>query len=127
MGWRYGGYKEDSFIQAWLAKHPKSYVQPLVVMTPSERNQPQMITCRITDHRDTLNADLVRNGCLSAGQMIWEVDDPLFKPGHHGDLNCNVTILWSNADYKAYYQQMVRASEHAQNNKLGIWADSPKH
>lgn len=120
-GWRYGGYKEDSFISDWVNRHPKANVCTILSMNEHSTVHSQIRLCWIMDKYDTLNTYLAKNGSIAGGLMIYDTSDAFFKPGRHDDYD--VKILIDDKTYNRYTEQLKNAEQYARDHKYGIWAN----
>src|SRR3989442_709389 len=48
-GWRYGGYKEDSFINSWIKVHSTASIYPILSMADQKTKGSQIVCCWVMD------------------------------------------------------------------------------
>jgi hypothetical protein len=91
-------------VQTWIKEHPEAVVIP--VMTPKSTSSPHLSYIWVTQGNDSLNLELVRQGCFAAETQLLKLED---KPEV------------SPQEYEAFVQKVTQAGQLAKAEKLGIW------
>jgi hypothetical protein len=98
----------QNFVDEWLKIHPKAIVisvstgGPLMTKRPSSR----LAYVWVAQGTNTLNVELVRQGCLAPETQLLNPDEKPEVPQN---------------EYDAFVQRITRAGESAKHEKLGIW------
>ena len=117
----------DSLITSWSQLHPDAKVLPIYTGGPTFTNLPnsKLIYCWVFDNLDTLNIDLVRQGCVPGGTMLRPTTrNEISKKDRknvRADKKLDEQVHIDNKSYKDFLDKIVKAENEAKRNRIGIW------
>ena len=114
----------DSLIGKWINDHPDAQVIVVSTLYDTFGEKPGMTYtyCLLVDKKDTLNSNLVRNGCVSGSTMIrpkTEAELTAAEKKIYGSYM--LTVFMGKSAYDTYTSQIGHAEAYAHAHKLGIW------
>jgi hypothetical protein len=108
----------DTIVADWSDEHPKAEVVLAADYGSMFTDQPssKLYWVWLVDGESCLNVELVRQGACAAGTMgvpdIPDTDPP--------------ELLVSEEQYQDFRDQVLEAEKQAREERLGVWADSPR-
>lgn len=115
----------DSLIKNWITTHPKAILIPVATHGPTLTDHPnsKMTYCWLIDKNDTLNNDLIRNGCFPGGTMMrpdtWDEMSDRQKSIY--DEKPIMTVEIGEKEYNRFIEQIKVAEAEARKSRRGIW------
>ena len=115
------------FISNWLMLHPNARVLGVgPIASHGDNSSVSTITyCWLIDQKDTLNLDLIKNGCFKANTMqvsssgdIEKMNTEKSKSGKQASLSKEFV---NEAAIQRFKAASLTAELYAQENKLGLW------
>lgn len=96
----------------WLKKHPNAILVGVSTIQPSIDSDPEskLTFVWVIDGKDSLNLELVRQGCLDPRSQLVAEEPRLKVP---------------QADYDAFVRKLGPAAEFAHQHKLGLLSEPP--
>jgi hypothetical protein len=103
----------QAVVDAWLKTHPKAVVVTVVSSGPVYTKFPnsKQAFVWVVQGADSLNAELVRKGCLAPETQMLNPDEQPQVP---------------QVDYNAFVRKVTEAAAQAKAHKAGIWREKQK-
>ncbi len=103
----------EDVVGKWISEHPNAKVKVLFTYTlPDDSSKSKFHYCCVVAGRDTLNTELVKNGCVAE----------MLVPSH-GFERDNIKYYVDKKDIGKFEKQISTAYQYARTNKRGVWRE----